>query len=139
MGERGFSLLEIVVTLLLISVGLLGNLTLTARTLRQHQQGIYQARAVLLASSIAESLRSHPSVTPVAAPDTPPDCSLSACDSTQWALLLAAQWQIQAQAQLPNGTVAVNSSATQMSIRVEWRERLAAISTNYSINVARTP
>ena len=55
--NHGFSLIEVLVTLVLLGVGLLGAQQMHANALRQHRESQQQARADQLAAALAERLR----------------------------------------------------------------------------------
>jgi len=55
--SKGFTLLETLVALLVLSVGLLGSLRLALATTRTHQQAGYRLRAATLASDMVERIR----------------------------------------------------------------------------------
>ena len=58
--ERGVSLLEVLVALLVMSVGLIGLAALQAKSMQANWEGVYGIRAVHLADQIIESMRANP-------------------------------------------------------------------------------
>ena len=58
--ERGFSLMEVLVTVLVISVGLLGLAVLQAQALKNNGQAYVRTQAVLGAYDLAERMRANP-------------------------------------------------------------------------------
>jgi type IV pilus assembly protein PilV len=58
---RGFTLIEILVTLVLISVGLLGVAALQLRTLRANKESYVRSQAGVLAADILDRMRANPS------------------------------------------------------------------------------
>ncbi|MDF3931617.1 type IV pilus modification protein PilV [Pseudomonas citronellolis] len=59
-GQRGFTLLEVLVSLLLVSVGALGMAALQAKSLRYTQDAVQRNGAILLANQLLEQMRSNP-------------------------------------------------------------------------------
>lgn len=59
MPRRGFSLLEVLVTLIVMSVGLLGLAALQATTLQNNHSAYQRVQATLLASDMADRMRSN--------------------------------------------------------------------------------
>ena len=57
---RGFTLIEILVTLVLISVGLLGVAALQLRTLRANKESYVRSQASVLAADILDRMRANP-------------------------------------------------------------------------------
>ena len=58
--QRGFTLIEILVTVVLISVGLLGVAALQLTTLRANQESYARSQAGVLAADILDRMRSNP-------------------------------------------------------------------------------
>ncbi len=59
MLRQGFSLLEVLVTLIVLSVGLLGLAALQATTLQNNHSAYQRVQATLLASDMADRMRSN--------------------------------------------------------------------------------
>lgn len=58
---RGFSLLEVLITILLISIGLLGMVAMQGRAIQYTQDSIERTNAAVLANELLEIVRSAPS------------------------------------------------------------------------------
>lgn len=58
--ERGFSLLEVLVSLLLVSIGALGMAALQGKSVRYTQDALQRNEAILLAQQLLEQMRSNP-------------------------------------------------------------------------------
>ena len=111
MPKRGFSLIEVLVAIVLISFGILGLVSLQARAAQFSVSAEDSQRAALLAGELAWTMWGANTVTlPSAATDA-------------WALRVADA----AVAGLPNatGTVAVNGNVAR--ITVQWRAPHAAV------------
>lgn len=59
-AQRGFTLIEILVTVVLISVGLLGVAALQLTTLRGNQESHVRSQASVLAADILDRMRANP-------------------------------------------------------------------------------
>lgn len=59
-SQRGFTLIEILVTLVLISVGLLGVAALQLTTLRGNQESYVRSQASVLVADILDRMRANP-------------------------------------------------------------------------------
>lgn len=57
---KGFSLIEVLVSLVLISIGILGMVTLQGRTQELTQDSIQRSSAALLADELIEQIRANP-------------------------------------------------------------------------------
>lgn len=58
--QRGVSLLEVLIAMLILSFGLLGLASLQMTTLRNNQSSFERSRAIMAVYSIADSLRTDP-------------------------------------------------------------------------------
>jgi len=138
--QSGFSLLEVLIAIVITSIGLLGLAAMQATGLRNNHSAYHRSQATVLAYDIADRMRSNASsmgsyVTPVAVV-TPPDgadpdvdtpvIDLSGCASTSGcsADLLAqsdlAQWNTDLAAALPGGTGAIALAGGIFTISVNW-------------------
>lgn len=63
-AERGFSMIEVLVTLLLISVGVLGMVALQTRTIQYTQDSAQRNVAIMLANDLTEMMRAMPTGLP---------------------------------------------------------------------------
>lgn len=59
-SQKGLSLIEVMVTLLLVCVGVLGMVALQGRTVQYTQDSVQRNAAALLASNLMEIIRSNP-------------------------------------------------------------------------------
>ncbi|MGE8501065.1 MAG: type IV pilus modification protein PilV [Pseudomonas sp.] len=84
-AENGFSMIEVLVTLVLISVGVLGMVALQTRTIQYTQDSAQRNVAIILANDLAEMMRAMPTGLPSSSgfykaagadfPDKPDDCT----------------------------------------------------------------
>lgn len=139
--SRGFSLVEILVALVILSVGLLGLAGLQSSSLRATDSAYLRTQANLLAYNLFDRMRAN--VTEAkggaydralddAAPTNPPDCVLSTANPTPdctpaeltaWDL---SQW-LDLVAELPDGKASVSTDTstanTQITITLQWSQR----------------
>jgi type IV pilus assembly protein PilV len=115
------TLIEVLVTLVIISVGLLGIAALQLTTVRNNYDAFVRAQAAVLASDMLDRMRANRrrADTYVAAigdaPATP----------TGPAGVDIAQWRTSLDAQLPNGVggIAFDAASQVVTIRIQWGER----------------
>lgn len=129
----GFSLIEVMITLLILSVGLLSLGLLQAVTLRNNQSTYWRSQASALGSDLMERLRANRAtalnggynipygVTPTALVD----CDTAACTADQLATYDLAEWKSSLATLLPSGNgevVEVVNAGTEriFQISVRW-------------------
>jgi len=149
--ERGFTLIEALIAFVLLSVGLLGIVSLQAMAKSSQQLALQHTRAVTIADAIVERIRVNPAgsavynigtgspvgVTPMGEPS--PDCGAAACDPDELAAHDLWAWEqalLGAGAQIsgtntagliePRGcivfTAAPDRARTgQLSVIIQWR------------------
>lgn len=135
-GMRGFSMIEVLVTLLIISLALLGTAGLQAYSMRLSQGGQFRTQAVFLAADLAERMEANkPAAVAgnyVVAQSSVPSavnttCLDGACAPAVMATFDLSQWENAIAATLPQSswTVAqtVIGNPTTYTITVSWVDR----------------
>ncbi len=147
----GFTIVEVLVSLLILSVGLTGLATLQVVGLQNTQGGAQRAQAAFLAYDITDRMRTNPAAVtagsynlaapvttgmggmggmgaPNPAPIVMVDCFGAAanCTSAQMAAHDLGQWQTQLGAYLNAGTGAIatvdNGTTTLVTISIQWAD-----------------
>ncbi len=125
----GFTLIEVLVALLILSVGLLGMAGLQATSLRFNNDSYLQTQATTIANDMADRLRANASTAALAAyPGTAPAQNASCyaaggCTSAQMVANDLFEWN-QAVATLPAGQGAIVALGGGLfAITVRWDER----------------
>jgi len=157
---RGLSLIEILVTIVVISVGMLGIAALYVESLKAGQSAVMRTRAVALAADMADRIRTNTAgsatydvgpddvgvVPPNACADTttapavicaPDEMALN--DIWQWKTLVGNTVDPQLQRLgLPNGTASIDRNPATVpvtyTITISWADKDDALS--YTISVA---
>jgi len=136
---QGFSMIEVLVTLLIISLALLGTAGLQAFSMRQNQGGQFRSQAVFLVADLAERIEANKrgavngtnyviatSGVPNAA--ALPPCSPGPCGDNDMAEFDMSQWQRAVAATLPRSTWTVTRAGGPAqftyTIQVSWEDRL---------------
>jgi type IV pilus assembly protein PilV len=141
-AQSGFSLIEALVSLIVISVGMIGIAALYGQGLRASGTALYRTQAVSLAADMADRIRANRAAT-VAYEGAAGDRNCDAGDNNDCAPAdMAAHdlwlWQAQVGAQLPGGVGAVSVDTTTpptYQISVTWQEVGAATPPNYTMTV----
>ncbi len=132
-------MLELLVALLVTSVGVLGIVGLAALSARHQRSAAAHAEAVRLAGDIIERVRANPAglhaggyaVSGDAVEG--PDCRAGSCAAAQMAAFDLAQWRCALGASTTDqgcrgplrakGTVAADASAGSVRVTIQWRDQ----------------
>jgi type IV pilus assembly protein PilV len=139
--QRGLSLIEAMISLLVISIGLLGIASLQITAMKQNAVALNHSQAVWIGYDMADRIRSNISeFANYADIDTAKsyaqDCISATCNTTQMVTADAADWAAQIQ-NLPAGRGMVTGDATQLNVTVMWDdEGTGATGTNCGNNPA---
>ena len=127
---HGFSLIEVLIALIILSVGMLGIAGLYVQSMQAGRTSMFRHNAVTIAGDIADRIRANPAAgTAYTAADGADNSCVNGgvnCSPAQMAAHDISLWQEQAYDSLPNGkvTVTLDSSVVPPSydIKVEWDE-----------------
>lgn len=115
--QSGITLIEILVALLVLSIGLLGLANLQAVGLRANHNAYLRSQATFLAYDIVDRMRANrpPALSgsyDIALDDTPAGAGVPADDLDEWKTMLAGR--------LPAGDGSVGVSDGVVTVVVEW-------------------
>ena len=127
--QRGFTLIEILVTLVLVSVGLLGVAALQLTSLRSNQESYVRSQASVLSADILDRMRANP--IPARQDRYNVDWNGTGADATTRAGRDLADWQALINRTLPGtdneaaGRVQVVTVGNRsvVTIQIRWNER----------------
>jgi type IV pilus assembly protein PilV len=128
--QSGFSLVEVLITLVIMSVGMLGIAGLYVQSMQAGRTSMFRHHAVTLAGDVADRIRANPTVglgytAPVGANN---NCVLGGADCSpgQMAANDILLWKAQAQDTLPSGdvTIVFNNvpNPPTYQITISWTE-----------------
>ena len=140
-NNRGFSLIEVLVTLVVLSIGLLGLATLQLNATRYNYQSHLSSIAISQVQNMADRMRANITGLDAGAYNnisgTPSDPGCNPCSPTQTAQLDAFQWNTANAALLPNGQGTVTANGNIYTITVMWdNDRTGATGTGCSGDTA---
>jgi type IV pilus assembly protein PilV len=124
----GSSLLEVLVTMVILSIGLLGYAGMQLSSMRSTEMGRMRSTVIALAGDIAERLQANRAEARQGGYDgeiearTAADCSLSACSRQQLRDHDLSAWRQQLRS-LPAGRGHLSSGSTTMTISLCWNEQ----------------
>lgn len=123
-GQSGVGLIEVLVSLLVIAIGVLGMAGLYSRSLQYNQAAYFHSRATFLAGDMLDRIRANSSLAKngnnyqVSAEDHvaedcldehyPDTCENADCSAEQLAIYDIQQWKFQLACEIPGATAAVS-------------------------------
>lgn len=125
--QGGFTLLEVLVAIVVLSIGLLGLAGLQAAGLRNNQGAYLRTIATQQAYDMADRMRANPtavtggSYDSISGTGSDPGCITTGCSSAQMAQYDAYEWNTTNQNALPTGKGTVTRvAANRFTITVMW-------------------
>lgn len=140
--QRGITLIESLVAIVVAALGILGILGVQMRTLTDTQTSVRRAQAIRLIEDLSERLKAHPNsllslanyastwttpTTPSPAPSV--NCASTTCNGTQLTTYDMAEWIRSVQRTLPLGDATIflapgddASNPRQLGVMIRWRE-----------------
>lgn len=135
--QRGISLIESLVAIVVMALGILGILGVQMRTLADTQTTVYRAQAIRLIEDLSERMKTNPNalgtinsyVSDFSDEPTPGDCS-DGCSQGDQATYDLALWKQAVKATLPLGQASVflapgetvDANRRQLGVMLAWRE-----------------
>ncbi len=142
-SQRGFTLLEVTVAMLVLSIGMLGIGALFFEGLKSGRTALYRTTAVYLAEDMADRIRANPlglAAYENAGADNGCLNGPNNCTAAQIAQEDKMNWDIDVNEHLPPGsaatvTVAVGVASTVYDIDMAWPESGFDLPLTYSLEV----
>lgn len=129
--QNGFTLIEVLITMVVMAIGLLGLAGLQITSLRNTETAYQRSQATALAYDMLDRMRSNPTGVEdgryddiTAAPASYTDCTANTCDTDTMATFDNGDWQATIAATLPSGsgTVSGNGDGSVFTITISWDE-----------------
>lgn len=136
--EGGFSMVEVLVSLLVLSLGLLGLAALQSNSMKSTHSAHLRTQATLYAYDMLDRLRANREAARAGAYDLAPEDAAPTCNPLAYDLVDCdrAEWRADV-ASLPDGTGAIGYDAgTQFAtVFVQWNDERAGGSTTASVTI----
>jgi len=146
-NQRGITLIESLIAILIMAVGILGIMGVQMRTLNDTQTGVRRAQAIRLIEDLSERLKVNPNGLNnidgylLAWKETPTekrDCSKNECSNAQLADYDRAMWRKSVSQVLPGGDATVFlakgetdvNNRRQLGVMLSWRQNEKAPQTD---------
>ena len=127
--QKGFGILEILITVFVLAVGLLGIASLQTLGFRASQGSYMRTIASYKAYEMIDRMRANPDGIAAGSynaifgiPQVGTDCSQASCSSSAMATYDANQWNTELAYLLPSGQGTVTRSGSVFSVVVRWDE-----------------
>ena len=135
--QRGFTLLEVLIAVMLLAVGLLGLAGLQAVSLRNNHSAYLRSQATMLTYDIIDSMRSNRKAAAALPPTpnydiaigtpgsaSPPDCMAIVCTGSEMAIAEIADWKQSLASLLPSGdgSIAPGVAPNVVTVTVQWTD-----------------
>lgn len=128
-NQQGFSLLEVLVSLVILSIGLLGLAGIQGVSLKNNTSASHRTQATLASYDVMDRMRSNSiqinqylssNTLPTAATNIVGCSASSGCSATQMAEDDLFEWNQILTSTLPSGTGSVTASGSVYTITVNW-------------------
>lgn len=135
--QYGFSMIEVLVTMLIVSLALLGTAGLQAYSMRLNQSGQLRTQAVFLAADLAERMEANKAAVVAGSYNLPTSntanvlstaCLDAACTQSNLAAYDLSQWQNAISSSLPQSSwqvVNAGGNPSTVTITISWVDRRA--------------
>lgn len=143
-SQKGFGLIEVLVTVVILGIGLLGLAGLQVQSLSYNHSAYNRSQATLLAYDIIDRMRANPAAIASYVSGTPTvdaNCmTITGCNATSMALNDLAEWNAAINVALPAATSAISVNNNIYTINLTWDEdRDGNAANNPSFNVSFQP
>lgn len=151
-SQQGFSMIEILITLVIIATALLGTAGLQLYAMKVGKNSEFRTQAVFLASDLAERMEANKpaaitgdyAASSVSAASSASDCAVNACDAASLAQYDLSQWETAVVNMLPGASWNVTPTLTNTpptvtatyQIQISWTDRDSAVPFSYTFSRA---
>ncbi|MDO5288918.1 MAG: type IV pilus modification protein PilV [Pseudomonadota bacterium] len=156
--QRGISLLESLIAMLVTALGILGILGMQMRTLTDSQASVRRTQAIRLIEDLGERMTAHPNAlgsmgsyvigwTSGVTPASAVNCGSTNCTGAQLAAYDIAEWKRTVQRTMPQGDANVFiapadagsvNNQRQLGVMISWRENERDTTANYRDRIDAT-
>ncbi len=122
--SKGLTLIEVLIALIVLSVGILGLATLQTASLNFNNSASHRTQATVLAYDMADKMRANRAAAlagdyDIALEDPPPACAAPAAVGTVAAQDISS-WRMALACRLPQATGSIARAGDQVTLIVQW-------------------
>lgn len=132
-AQGGFSLIEVLVAVLVVSVGVLGVAALQLVSLQNNTSALLRTQAFQYAYDIIDRARANPGTSyAIAMDDDPPgvvDCENAECGAAQMRAYDLNTWLTNVAADLPSGDGEVAEAGDMVTVTIRWQDERGGANT----------
>ncbi|MBV1872292.1 MAG: type IV pilus modification protein PilV, partial [Gammaproteobacteria bacterium] len=130
--QTGFSLIEVLVTLLIMTLGIVGVLKLQTQSLKSNQRAHFRTQADILSKDMLARMQANSreakkgSYVADSKPENAPDCQTQACNAAQLVTWDLYQWYEQIEDKLPAGSATletIGGDNQRYLVSLRWDDR----------------
>jgi len=122
--QKGFNLIEVMVSLVIFSIGLLGLAGLQQVGLQQNTTAMQRTQAMSLAYDMLDRMRNNKTVDySTAAWSLTAECITTACTAAQMASADKGEWFMTVNNSFPNAYASITGSPTSYTVSIGWDEK----------------
>jgi len=135
-GQKGFTLIEALVAIIVVGVGMMGLFFLQAQGLKFNNSAYTRTQSTFSAYDIADRMRTNRigalsgAYAATAAPGSYTDCDNTACDTAQMAVFDVGRWYEQMQDEFGGDGQIAFTAPNRYTITVTWAERAVRANDN---------
>lgn len=137
---KGFSLMEVLIAILIVSVGVLGIAGLQIMSMQNNTSALFRTQANQLAYDIIDRARANPAANYShalgAGAPAAPDCTNADCDPTQMASYDLMVWMTDLTTMLPASDGSVVLAGNLFTVTVEWDDSRDGNTAPVSVSVS---
>jgi type IV pilus assembly protein PilV len=145
--QKGVALLEVLVAVMILSIGFLATSRMQIMGMRFNQGAFFKTQASVMSADMADRMRVNLSGVESGQYDsidtstgqTDPGCMTTGCSPTELAQLDAWQWSQSIKNTLPDATGTVTNDNNIFEIEVQWKEKISNTEETLSVKVWLNP
>lgn len=118
--QRGASMIELLVALVIFAFGMLGLAGLQSRTMEFSQSSLYRSQATALTDDVLDRMRADRANAANGLWDTATTDDASSITGTNLYQVDLKDWKKQVETLLPQGKASISRSGGVLTVRIEW-------------------